>query len=465
MQRDSTRYLSNDTIAAVSSGLGGAIGLIRISGPDALPVAMTLTHREQEPTVRRVYRVQCFSADSTVLDEGLLTFFKGPKSFTGEDVVELALHGSSYTLSSVLKRLFELGARAAERGEFSFRAVRNGKLTLPQAQGIADLIASKSGSAASLALDRMYGVQNRFVAEIQERLERTLMMSEVAIDFSDQDLEELSLGKMRIMVRGVMVELKNLLKSLNRGQRIREGISVALVGAPNVGKSSLFNALLGEDRSIVTDIAGTTRDIVGETFTLEDSRGSWLFKIQDTAGVRDTEDAVELKGVERSLKAAREADIVLLCVDGRENSEQLKKWKKELEGVNALLLVGTKRDLKHSDEATDLVSRLSREGFSEELCWSSAHLSDGLEALVGQLLGLAERLAHRSQSEWVLTGAEQRKAVEEAVSLLSEVEQIEEMDLFAATVRQALNALEPLLGKSVPDDILGKIFAQFCIGK
>jgi len=258
-------YFSGTTIAALASGLGGALSVVRLSGSGSLEALASLSSKPVaffDGNERKASLVTLSGKDGQPFDQAVALYFKGPRSFTGEDVVEFQIHGSPYVLSRLFQELKALGVRQALPGEFSFRAVRNGKMSLNQAQAVADLIASSNRTAAEVALEKLSGAQNALLSRIADQLRRLAVLAEVGIDFSDQDVEEVSLPVLKKKVLEAKSELTVLARSFERGERIQEGISVSLLGLPNAGKSSFFNALLGEDRSIVSSIAGTTRDII-----------------------------------------------------------------------------------------------------------------------------------------------------------------------------------------------------------
>jgi len=319
-------YLSEDTIAALASAPGGAITILRISGPQAFSALRSLlgTSRGTAAQVaeRVLFRAGLRDSKGLPLDEALAVRFQAPRSFTGEDIVELYLHGSTFIASRVMEVLADFGIRQALPGEFSFRAVRNGKLTLGQAQSVADLISATNDSAVRLALEKLSGSQNRLLKIIADDLRNVAVLAETAIDFSDQEdcsssLMGLSLESLKKKVLPVLETLEKLQSSYARGLRIQEGVRAAFIGLPNAGKSSFFNALLGEDRSIVSELAGTTRDVVHEQMCLRGHRGTVTLRLEDTAGLRSSEHPVERMGIERTLRSARDADLIFLIVDGR----------------------------------------------------------------------------------------------------------------------------------------------------
>jgi tRNA modification GTPase len=403
--------------------------------------------------------------DDLVFDEALAVYFRAPNSFSGEDVVEFFIHSSPYILRTLFGELKKYGVRTALPGEFSFRAVRNGKMTLSQASAVADLIGAETRTAAELALEKLSGSQNRLVESLGTKLRELAVLSEVGIDFSDQDVDEVSLPNLKRRLRSVQEALTKLRESFVRGGRIQEGVSVALLGLPNAGKSSVFNALLGEDRSIVSDIPGTTRDIVREKVTLESEGFSVVFRVSDTAGVRDTQDAVEKLGVQLSLRAAKQADLILWVVDGHRDEPQAirdmeNQWLALDEPKARSLGVITKCDLAEPNEA---VLDFFAKRMPVQTC--SAITGDGIHELARAMVKSASHWVARDTGEVVLTREEDLRCVEEAIGHVERALDAHEEDLFAADLNQALRSLSGLMGSTLPDDILGAIFAGFCIGK
>lgn len=474
---DRSGYLSHDTIAAIATQLGGAIGMIRVSGPAAREALESLVGKgalsKQEP--RRLFRARLkapgVESEAKTLDDAMVAYFVAPDSFTGEDCVELYLHGSSVIAIQVMEALSSLGVRQALPGEFSFRAVRNGKMNVSQAEAVADLIASANPEAASLALEKLEGSQSRFVAALAEELRQLATLGEVGIDFADQDVDEVSLPRLKERVTPILAKLESLKNSYSRGVKLQDGVRVAFVGLPNAGKSSFFNALLGEDRSIVSDIAGTTRDVVRERLTLQGKNSSITLRLEDTAGLRHSEDAVEKIGIERTINAAREADLVLLIVDAQDIGPKNAKidslrqqWKALGEPKDRAVGILTKVDLLSSAQKKELDLGVREFGIHS---WvgTSALTHHGIHEAAAMIADFSEKWVHRSPGEVVLTRLEHQEAVSQTIDHLNRSKEAAEIDLFASDLRQALFALSPLIGETLPDDLLGRIFSQFCIGK
>jgi tRNA modification GTPase len=465
---DSSRYLSEDTIAAISSAVGGAISIVRISGPRAFEILKGLTDGaspglSDKATPRKLYLARILD-----LDEALFVRFVAPDSFSGEDLVELHLHGGAYIASRVLEATIALGARQALAGEFSFRAVRNGKLSVSQAAAVADLIGASNDGALALALEKLSGTQNQWIQAVAQELKTIAALSEIGIDFSDQDVDEVSLPRLKTRIASIVEGLERLKNSYVRGLRIQEGIAVAFVGLPNAGKSSFFNALLGVDRSIVSEIPGTTRDVVHERITLRSGDRTATLRLEDTAGLRSTEDQIERIGISRSEKSARQADLILFVVDpgGSNASPEANRlqWDKLGRPTDRTIAILTKSDL-YTDSARSAARASLADLKIERWVEISAVTGRGMEQAVSAIIDACSRLTQRERGEVILTRIDQLDAVNRAFAHLERAENAPEIELFAADIRQALQALSPLIGETLSDDILGQIFSEFCIGK
>ncbi|MCL7461421.1 tRNA uridine-5-carboxymethylaminomethyl(34) synthesis GTPase MnmE [Pseudomonas sp. NW5] len=452
---------SRDTIAAVATAPGrGGVGIVRISGPRALPIAITLSGRE--PVPRHAHYGGFFANDGEVIDEGLLLFFRAPHSFTGEDVLELQGHGGPVVLDMLLRRCFELGARPARPGEFSERAFLNDKLDLAQAEAIADLIEASSEQAARNALRSLQGEFSRRVSALSERLIELRMYVEAAIDFPEEEIDFLADGHVLSRLDGVCAELAAVEHEAGQGALLRDGMSVVIAGRPNAGKSSLLNALAGREAAIVTDIAGTTRDVLREHIHID---GMPLHVI-DTAGLRTTGDQVEQIGVTRALEAIAEADRILLVVDATapEAADPFALWPEFLEqrpDPAKITLIRNKADL-------------SGEPVRLQTC-ADGHVSLSLSARSGDgLVLLREHL--KACMGFAQTGegsfsARRRhlEALRQASACLShgraQLLGSGAGELLAEDLRLAHQALGAITGTFTPDDLLGRIFSSFCIGK
>ena len=464
---DPAGYLSNKTIAALCTPTGGAICVLRISGSEAFSIANRLIQSSvQDLGARVASRVWLYGAEGKKLDDAVVVSFLNPKSFTGEDVVEFFLHGSPIIAQKVLDQIFEYGARLALPGEFSFRAVKNGKMTLSQAEAVKEIISAENDFALELALEKLSGSQHALIDRVRTELIQLITLGEVGIDFSDQDIDEVSLPRLKTRLKMILQLLTELQGSFDRGKRFQDGVPVAIFGLPNAGKSSFFNVLLGEDRSIVSDIAGTTRDVVREKLNLKGKGGYITFRLSDTAGLRKSGDVVESMGIERSLKAAKDSDFILVVLDGTNlNLTEVSAFLNQVDLTKKTALgIVTKKDLIAEAEQGSVLKSLGSLPVSSWQ-WISSKTHEGVHSVAEKMAAEAEKYLARKPGEVLLTRFEHVQAVEKALVSLKQAEIANDLVLFAADLRHAVGELGPLIGETLPDDVLGKIFSDFCIGK
>ncbi|WP_107688927.1 tRNA uridine-5-carboxymethylaminomethyl(34) synthesis GTPase MnmE [Neisseria wadsworthii] len=456
-----TALSPNPTIAAIATAPGrGGVGVIRISGKDLLPFAQSVSGGKT-PKPRTTLYTDFLDADGQVIDNGLLLYFAAPASFTGEDVIELQGHGGPVVMQMLLARCLSLGARMAEPGEFTKRAFLNNKLDLAQAESVADLIDASSQSAARMAVRSLKGAFSRHIHDLVEDLITLRMLVEATLDFPEEDIDFLEAADAKGRLRALQERLQTVLASAEQGAILREGMNVVLVGAPNVGKSSLLNALAGDDIAIVTDIAGTTRDTVREQITLD----GVPVHIIDTAGLRDTDDIVEQIGIERSQKAVREADVALILIDPREGInaktrgilESLPENLKKIEIHNKTDLTG--------EPAGMFSDRHSALSGADTLIKLSAKTGEGLDLLKQALL---QEIGWQGESESLfLARSRHINALHTAETELENAALCgnHQIELFAEHLRLAQVACSEITGEFTADDLLGVIFSRFCIGK
>ena len=445
-----------DAIAAIATPPGrGGIGVVRVSGPELAPFVAALAGKIPAP--RRAAVADFRAADGQPLDSGLILFFPAPHSFTGEDVVELHGHGGPVVMQTLLARCVELGARLAQPGEFARRAYENDKIDLAQAEGIADLIEAASAQAARSALRSLSGEFSRAVRAIVDQLVELRMLIEATLDFPDEDIpaEEL-LADIDAVARleKLRADLDALRSRARQGAVLRTGLHVVLAGLPNVGKSSLLNRLAGEERAIVTDIAGTTRDAVRETIQV----AGILLHVIDTAGLRETDDAVEKIGIERTWREIERADVVLQIVDARAGVTPADH------AIAVKLPAGIERVVvENKCDLADLEpGRHETQG--QVHLRLSAKTGAGMRLLHDELLRVAGWAGH---GEDVLLARERHL---EALAVAAEksalaARQLGQLELAAEELRRAQNALSAITGEFTADDLLGEIFGRFCIGK
>jgi tRNA modification GTPase len=450
-----------ETIAAVATAQGrGGVGIVRVSGPLASQLAQAICQRELQP--RYAHYGPFFANAEQVLDEGLALYFPGPNSFTGEDVLELQGHGGPVVLDLLLRRCVQLGARLARPGEFSERAFLNDKLDLAQAEAIADLIEASSEQAARNALRSLQGEFSRRVHGLTERLISLRIYVEAAIDFPEEEIDFLADGHVLGLLDGVRADLAGVLREAGQGALLRDGMTVVIAGRPNAGKSSLLNALAGREAAIVTEIAGTTRDVLREHIHID----GMPLHVVDTAGLRDTDDQVEKIGVERALKAISEADRILLVVDATapEADDPFALWPEFLDlrpDPSKVTLIRNKADLS----GESVVLEVCNDG--HVTISLSAKSSEGLDLLREHLKAC---MGYEQTSESSFSARRRHlEALRQAATHLdhghAQLTLAGAGELLAEDLRMAQQALGEITGAFSSDDLLGRIFSSFCIGK
>ena len=456
-----------DTIAAIATAPGrGGIGIVRLSGPRAAAIATALAGALPPP--RRAGLVRLHGTRGEPLDQGLLLRFPAPHSYTGEDVVEFHGHGSPAMLRLVLERCLDEGARLAAPGEFTHRAFLNGKLDLAQAEGVADLIDAATATAARAAARSLVGEFSRAVEALVAGLVELRTLTEATLDFPEEDIDFLRRADAAGRLERLSTALTDLLRRARQGARLREGLTMVLVGRPNVGKSSLLNRLAGDDVAIVTPIAGTTRDTVRSQIEL----AGVPVAVVDTAGLRPTDDPIERIGIERTWAAIGHADLALVLVDARDTVAALEEADVEL---LARLPTGLPRIVVHNKiDLAGLPARCeapaAAQGTGSARChlWLSALTGAGIERLRQELLGAAD--LHGDMEDTVLARARHLSALREAdghlVAAAAHLRApVPPLELFAEELREAQSALGAITGEFTADDLLGEIFSRFCIGK
>ncbi|HAU1763478.1 TPA: tRNA uridine-5-carboxymethylaminomethyl(34) synthesis GTPase MnmE [Legionella pneumophila] len=446
--------MSVDTIVAIATPPGrGGVGIVRISGPNAYAIALCLNgNKALQP--RLATFCSLYKANNEVLDQGLVLYFKGPHSFTGEDVIEIQAHGSPVVLDLLVKESIAAGARLARPGEFSERAFLNDKIDLIQAEAIADLIQASSDTAARMALKSLQGDFSKKINQLNEELIYLRMYVEAAIDFPEEVIDFLNDGNVSRLLQRIIEQLEEIRSQANQGVLLREGLSLVIAGRPNAGKSTLINNLAGRDIAIVTEIAGTTRDVMREHILLDDIP----LHIIDTAGLRDSDDLVEKEGIKRAWQELKRADCVLLVVDINNPDQQnslLNELKLTLPNKVPIITVYNKIDTtKFSakcDKQTVYLSAKTGEGMSE--------LKKVIKQVVGYQPAEGQFLARRRHLQ----------ALDEAKTLLlngqAQLTNHKAGELLAEDLRLAHQMLCEITGEFTSDDLLGKIFSSFCIGK
>ncbi len=444
------------TIAAISTAAGiGGIAVIRVSGPTATTIVDSVfaPFKQANAIVGRKSHTLTYGQivdpqSKEVVDEVVVSLFKAPHSFTGEDVIEISCHGSLYIQQRILDILLDNGCRLADHGEFTRRAFANGRMDLSQAEAVADLIASQNAAAHRLAMSQMKGSISRKLGELREQLLTMTSLLELELDFSEEDVEFADRAKLLSLAHDIDSEVTHLAATFSTGQAIKNGIPVAIIGAPNVGKSTLLNALLKDDRAIVSPIQGTTRDIIEDTITL----GGFLFRFIDTAGIRETTDHIEAMGIERSRRAAERARIIILLTEP---------------GVE-FIEVETRADQKVI-RVVNKADKLNNISISVPNTISISALNNiGIEELEQQLIALAK--PSEAQGDIILTNRRHYDALNDAHNSLGNVifalDSQLSGDLVAEDLRAVIESLNSVLGQSITSqDTLNNIFKNFCIGK
>lgn len=446
--------MQDDTITAIATPSGrGGVGILRISGSQAYSIALQMTaNRTLKPRTAN-YGV-FYDSQNEIIDKGLTIYFKAPHSFTGEDVIEFQGHGSPFVLDRLLKECVKLGARLANPGEFSERAFLNNKMDLTQAEAIADLIQASSETAARMAVRSMQGEFSRKINELNEKLIHLRMYVESAIDFPEEEIDFLSDGKVKAMLSNILQELNRIRANASQGAMMREGLSVVIAGPPNAGKSTLINCLAGRDIAIVTEVAGTTRDVMREHILLDEIP----LHIIDTAGLRESDDLVEREGIRRAWQEVSQADCLLMVIDVNSTAasfELSEAIRKVLPRVVPVIQVFNKID------ASDLSVKAE-----DKAVYLSAKSGQGIDLLKEKI---KEAVGYQSTEGKFLARRRHLYALDNAKKLLEAGQkQLTEWragELLAEDLRLAHQFLCEITGEFSSDDLLGRIFSSFCIGK
>ena len=463
--------IPQETIVALATPSGaGAIAIIRLSGKDAITIAADVFQSVsgKDITKQKTHTIHLghITDDGKVYDQVLLTIFKGPNSYTGENVIEISCHGSTFIQQQIIQLLLRRGAKMAQAGEFTLRAFLNGKLDLSQAEAVADLIASDNEASHQIAMQQMRGGFSNEIAKLREELLNFASLIELELDFAEEDVEFADRTQFHELLERIEFVLKRLIDSFAFGNVIKNGIPVAIVGEPNVGKSTLLNALLNEERAIVSDIAGTTRDTIEDELVI-DGIG---FRFIDTAGIRETKDVVESIGIQKTFEKIEQAQVVLFILDGRWMMEagSLETVKIEFEKIKnkfplkPLVVIANKADLLSEEQKNNIQATI------DNILFLSAKQKTGIDELKNTLISFVNTGALRN-NETIVTNTRHYD------SLLKALEEIQKVkwglnsgissDLMAIDIRSALYFFGEITGEVTNDELLGNIFANFCIGK
>jgi tRNA modification GTPase len=466
--------IPTETIVALATPSGaGAIAIIRLSGKNALAIASHVFQSvsKKDLVKQKTHTIHLgFIADGQkVIDQVLVSIFKNPHSYTGEDVVEISCHGSTFIQQQIIQLLLRNGAKMAQPGEFTLRAFLNGKLDLSQAEAVADLIASDNEASHQIAMQQMRGGFSNEIAKLREELLNFASLIELELDFAEEDVEFADRTQFADLLNRIEFVLKRLIDSFAVGNVIKNGIPIAIVGEPNVGKSTLLNTLLNEERAIVSDIAGTTRDTIEDELVI-DGIG---FRFIDTAGIRETKDVVESIGIQKTFEKIEQAQVVLFLVDSLQFTvDSLKSLKVETEKIKnkfpskPIVVVANKADLLTEIEISKLEEQLTT--YNLQLVTISAKQKTGIDELKATLLSFVNTGALRN-NETIVTNSRHYdsllKALEEIAKVRYGLEQGISSDLMAIDIREALYYFGEITGEVTNDELLGNIFANFCIGK
>jgi len=455
---------SGDTIVALSTPAGlGAIAVIRLSGAEAFRIGDDVFKSKRLSLVdsHTIHFGQFFTANE-VLDEVVASVFRGPSSYTGENVLEISCHGSSFIIGRILQVLVALGARPAEPGEFTLRAFLNGKLDLSQAEAVADLVATETAASHKIALQQLRGGFSHELQLMRDQLVRFASLLELELDFSEEDVEFANRQELQLILQELRAKLEKLIDSFILGNVLKKGIPVAIVGKPNAGKSTLLNRLLNEERAIVSEIPGTTRDTLEEHINIE----GVPFRLIDTAGLREAQDEIERIGVERARQKMRQASIIIYVFDPDEVhlvelTEIVAGLTSENPGIS-LLIAGNKAD-QHEVEVLD--AKYSDVG---DIVWISARENQNIDLLKTELLKYVN-IEKLNSGELLLSNSRHlealTKALESIKSTLTLMEGEEKSELLAFEIKNALYHLGLITGEVTNEDLLDSIFSKFCIGK
>ena len=449
--------LSSQIIIAVATPPGiGAIGIIRLSGNGCIELvdAFFKGKKLSNQAANTLHFGYIINENKEVLDEVVASIFKAPKSYTKEDVVEISCHGSNFILEEIVQLFLNNGATLAAEGEFTFRAFRNGRFNLMQAEAVADLIDSDSQISRNLALNQLRGGFTKKIEELREQLIHFASMIELELDFSEEDVEFASREQLLILLNDCVKYLKPLIESYKVGNVIKKGVPVAIIGLPNMGKSTLLNALLQEEKAIVTHIAGTTRDVIEDEIIIDGIR----FRFIDTAGIRDTEDEIEAIGVRKSLEKMRQAELVLFLYDSAESLQSSQVLFNEIKSQKNIDFIPLRTKIALSEIEKPLLENeiaiSAKEGINLEILQ---------KAIFDKTIGKSE------QRNEMVTNLRHLKALEDTLGAIINAKKALETkisaDLVAEDLRQALYYLGLLTGKITTDDLLSNIFSRFCIGK
>jgi tRNA modification GTPase len=455
------------TITAISTAPGiGGIGIIRISGENTYNVLKKVFKPKNDMDFSNIkgYSIKYgyIFEDEKIIDEVLVSFFKAPNSYTTEDLCEINSHGGTYIVQKILELCLKNGAELAEPGEFTKRAFLNGRIDLSQAEAVIDIINAKTEKESKASVNQLEGALSKEIKKIRDLLMSIMIEVEVSIDYPEYDVDEVSHEKAREVLKQTQFELEKLSKSFETGKIVKEGINIALIGKPNAGKSSLLNAILREDRAIVTDIEGTTRDVLQEAISIK----GIPINIIDTAGIRDADNKVEQIGIERSKKSADEADLIIAIFDGsREFSTEDMKITEIMKNKKSIIILN-KMDLKQDNTVKEKLQNIFQNVNIIEI---SAKNSDGIEKIYDEIERLFKLDEIRLDNSTIITNVRHKNIINNAINLTKKAIEINEqnlpIDMIGLYIKNIMEELGKITGESVSNEIINEIFAKFCLGK
>ena len=457
--------MNNDNICALATPAGGAIGIVRVSGPEAISITNSIFNKDislVKPNT--VHYGEIIDKDGSTIDDVLVTVYRAPHSYTGEDSAEISCHGSAYILNKVVHTLIDAGCRQAEPGEYTKRAYLNGKMDLSQAEAVADLVSATNRASHKMALSQLKGHFSSELSILRDQLLKITSLLELELDFSDhEELEFADRSELMQLAKKIHERITSLAKSFETGNALKEGIPVAIIGKTNVGKSTLLNQLLHEDKAIVSDIHGTTRDVIEDTTEIN----GITFRFIDTAGIRQTEDKVEQLGIERTFKKIDEATLILWLIDAAPSLEEIKNIQERC-ADKKLIIVINKIDSNDSS-ANNIINQLSTTAPTLQHLEISAKLGTNISQLE-QTLYKAANIPEINENSVIVTSARHYEALTHANESITRVIDAMEADLsgdlISEDLRICLEQLSEITGGQItPNEVLGNIFQHFCIGK
>ena len=457
--------MNNDNICALATPAGGAIGIVRVSGPEAISITNSIFNKDislVKPNT--VHYGEIIDKDGSTIDDVLVTVYRAPHSYTGEDSAEISCHGSAYILNKVVHTLIDAGCRQAEPGEYTKRAYLNGKMDLSQAEAVADLVSATNRASHKMALSQLKGHFSSELSILRDQLLKITSLLELELDFSDhEELEFADRGELMQLAKKIHQRITTLAKSFETGNALKEGIPVAIIGKTNVGKSTLLNQLLHEDKAIVSEIHGTTRDVIEDTTEIN----GITFRFIDTAGIRQTEDKVEQLGIERTFKKIDEATLILWLIDSTPSLEEIKNIQERC-ADKKLIIVINKIDSNDSS-ANNIINQLTTATPTLQHLEISAKLGTNISQLE-QALYTAANIPEINENSVIVTSARHYEALTHANESITRVIDAMEADLsgdlISEDLRICLEQLSEITGGQItPNEVLGNIFQHFCIGK